>query len=254
VITKYKKEMENLARKFFMDLYKADTEVIPQSMLHLYEPMVSQDMNDNLCKEFTDQEIGDALFQMGPLKAPGPDGFPGRFFQKNWEFMKEDMIRGVRHFFQIGVMAPGVNDTTIVLIPKKDYAELLKDYRPISLCNVIYKVVSKCLVNRLRPLLQDIIAPIQSAFISGRLITDNTLIAFECLHAINHGNRECTKFGAYKLDLTKAYDRVDWNFLEGALRRLGFHSKWVWWVMECVTTVRYSVWLNNVPLEPFKPT
>jgi hypothetical protein len=71
VITKYKKEMENLARKFFMDLYKADTEVIPQSMLHLYESTVSQDMNDNLCKEFTDQEIGDALFQMGPLKAPG---------------------------------------------------------------------------------------------------------------------------------------------------------------------------------------
>jgi hypothetical protein len=71
VITKYKKEMENLARKFFMDLYKADTEVIPQSMLHLYEPTVSQDMNDNLCKEFTDQEIGDALFQMGPLKALG---------------------------------------------------------------------------------------------------------------------------------------------------------------------------------------
>jgi hypothetical protein len=75
VITKYKKEMENLARKFFMDLYKADTEVIPQSMLHLYEPMVSQDMNDNLCKEFTDQEIGDALFQMGPLKASGAGWF-----------------------------------------------------------------------------------------------------------------------------------------------------------------------------------
>jgi hypothetical protein len=254
VITKDKKEMESLARSFFSDLYKAGPDVNPQALLQLYEPTISLEMNEMLCKEFSEQEIGDALFQMGPLKAPGPDGFPARFFQRNWELMKADVIRGVRHFFYSGVMPPGVNETAIVLIPKKEQAEMLKDYRPISFCNVIYMVVSKCMVNRLRPLLQDIIAPMQSAFIPGRLITDNALIAFECLHAINQGNSECKRFGAYKLDLTKAYDRVDWNFLEGARRRLGFHSTWVRWVMECVTTVRYSVQFNNVPLEPFKPS
>jgi hypothetical protein len=100
-------------------------------------------------------------------------------------------------------MPLGINDTSIVLFPKKNEPELLKDYHPISLCNVIYKIISKCLVNRLRPLLDDLIEPTQSAFIPGKLITDNALIAFEWLHAIKHGSNVSKKFGAYKLDLTK---------------------------------------------------
>jgi hypothetical protein len=81
--------------------------------------------------------------------------------------VKMDVIRAVWNFFDTGQMPPGVNDTTIVLIPKKDEPELLKDFRPISLCNVIYKVVSKCLVNRLRPILHELIGPMHSTFVSG---------------------------------------------------------------------------------------
>jgi hypothetical protein len=157
-------------------------------------------------------------------------------------------------FFYTGLMLEGINDTMIVLIPKKEEAELLKDSKPISLCNVVYKIVSKCMVNRMRSLLDDFIVDTQSAFIPGRLITDNAFIAFECLHALKHGTKKCKGFGVYKLDLTKAYGRVDRRFLEGALKHLGFHNKWVWWVMECVTTVRYFVCFNNVPSEPFHPT
>jgi hypothetical protein len=151
-------------------------------------------------------------------------------------------------------MPVGINDTVIVFIPKKKNPACLRDFRPISLCNVIYKVISKCLVNRLRPLLQDIIAPNQSAFIPGRLITDNTLIAFECIHSLQRSKDSKGKFGAYKLDLAKAYDRVDWLYLEGVLRKLGFADQWINWILECAKTVSYSVKLNGNILESFTPT
>lgn len=124
-------------------------------------------------------------------------------------------------------MPEGVNETSIVLIPKIDHPESLKDFWADSLCNVLYKIVSKRMVNRLRPLLQDIISPNQSAFIPGRLITDNALIAFECIHTIQQKSRTWSNFCAYKLDLAKAYDRVDWTYLKSVLLKLGFHSTWV---------------------------
>jgi hypothetical protein len=82
---------------------------------------------------------------------------------------------------------------------------------------------------------------------------DNALIAFECLHAIENGNRECKEFDALKLDLTKTYDRVQWEYLEEVMKRLGFHRKWVQWIMSCVSSVRYSVYFNNMPLDFFTP-
>jgi hypothetical protein len=170
-------------------------------------------MNARLCAPFLEKEISDALFQIGPLKAPGPDGFPVCFLQRNWDLLKEEVLQAVQHFFDTGVMPEGVNDTVIVLIPKNNDPEALKDFRPISLCNVIFKVVSKCLVNRLRPLLQDIISPTQSAFIPERLITDNALMAFESIHSIQTGSVSHRNFCAYKLDMAKAYDwtRGSWK-------------------------------------------
>ena len=248
------KEMQGMATSYFEHLFMRDDHTDPQEIVDLIEPVVTAQTNSDLCKEYSDEKIGNALFQIGPLKAPRPDGLPGCFFQRNWDLLKEDVIRAVKEFFSSGVMPPGVNDTCIVLIPKVPHPETLKDFRPISLCNVIYKVVSKCIVNRSRPLLQDLISPSQSAFIPGRMITDNALIAFECLHAINSNADERSSFCAYKLDLSKAYDRVEWCFLNNVLLKLGFQSSWVDRIMTCVTSVLYAVRFNGVMSAPFTPT
>lgn len=150
-------------------------------------------------------------------------------------------------------MSEGVNDTAVVLIPKINNPEHL-NIRPVSLCNVIYKIVSKCLVNRLRPVMSDLIDDTQSAFVPGRMITNNVMIVFECIHTLQRSKDGKGKFCAYKLDLAKAYDRVDWGFLQGIMKKLGFNDKWTQWIMKCVTTVKYRVSFDGHLLESFCPT
>jgi hypothetical protein len=201
--------MERMTNSFFKELFTRDLSLNANDVSQLIENKVTEQMNNALTRDFNDEEISNALFQIGPLKAPGPDGFPARFFQRNWGTIKGQVIGAVKKFFQTGKMPNGVNEATIVLIPKVDHPAELKEFRPISLCTVIYKVVAKCLVNRLRLNLGELVSPNQSAFVPGRLITDNALIAFECLHFIEHNKKEDSNYCAYKLDLSKAYDRVD---------------------------------------------
>jgi hypothetical protein len=146
-------DMERMATSYFQELFTRDPSLNPDDLVAMTQPKVTEQMNEDLCKDFTDDEIGDALFQIGPLKAPGIDGFPARFYQRNWGTIKVEVINAVKLFFATGRMPEGVNNTAIVLIPKNDQPETLKEFRPISLCTVIYKVIAKCMANRLRPIL-----------------------------------------------------------------------------------------------------
>jgi hypothetical protein len=247
-------EIKMMTTDFFKTLYNKDDNVEPDEVLHLFQHKISDDMNNELCKDFIVEETGDALFQIGPMKAPGTDGYPAKKIQRNWDLLREEIIGAVTEFFRTRIMPEGLNDAAIVLIPKTKDASNLKDYIPISLCNVVYKIISRCIVNRLCPMLDEIISPTQSAFIPGRMITDNALIAFECIYAIQKNTAKRGKYCAYKLDLAKAYDGVDWTFLEGALRKLGFGERWIQWIMACVTSVRYAVRLNGCLLDSFQPT
>uniref|UniRef100_A0A453S5L6 Reverse transcriptase domain-containing protein n=1 Tax=Aegilops tauschii subsp. strangulata TaxID=200361 RepID=A0A453S5L6_AEGTS len=158
-----KTELNAMATDFFKKLYTKDEEVVPFELIELLPRSIQDDMNIKLTEKNSEKEVSDALFQIGPLKALGQDGFPARFFQRNWSTIKKDVIEAVLKFFEDGIMPEGINDTVIVLIPKGRNPQSLKDFRPISLCNVIYKVISKCLVNRLRPYLDELISETQSA-------------------------------------------------------------------------------------------
>ena len=116
---------------------------------------------------------------------PGPDGMNALFYQKFWHIVGDDVVSAVLDFLNNGNMLPEINHTNIVLIPKVKDLEKMSDFRPISLCNVIYKIISKVLANRLKQVLPHIISPTQSAFVSRRLITDNVLVAYETLYTMH---------------------------------------------------------------------
>jgi hypothetical protein len=168
-------------------------------------------------------------------------------------FFKVKICNTVRSFLCGGETPDGLCDSIIVLIPKVAKPKNLKNFRPISLCNVLYKIASKVLANRLKVIVPIIILEHQSAFVLGRLITDNALIAFECLHTIcnQHSKRP---FFALKIDMMKAYDRVEWNYLHGCLCKLGFDPIWIQSVMRCVTSVRYAIRVNGELTEPVVPS
>jgi hypothetical protein len=206
-----------------------------------------QHINTRVTRRMNAELMDKALFQMVPLKAPGPDGMNACFFQQIWGVVGEEVCRGILEILNTGVMPFNLNLTHIALIPKTNNPESVSEFRPISLCNVLYKLISKVLANRLKKVLPHIISPTQSVFIPERLITDNILAANETLHMMHTGMGGKNGFMAVKLDMSKAYDRVEWRFLEEVLRRMGFDERWIRLVMMCVTLVHYAVVINGEP-------
>ena len=160
-----------MATRYFENIFKVgDCDRLEECLVAVH-PKVSPDMRDLLSSEYSPEEIKAALFQMGPTKALGPDGMNALFYQKFWHIVGDDVINAVLDFLNNGIMVPDLNYTHIVLIPKIKSSEKITDYRPISLCNVIYKIISKVLANRLKLILPNLIATTQSVFVPGRLIT-----------------------------------------------------------------------------------
>uniref|UniRef100_A0A2N9GDB5 Reverse transcriptase domain-containing protein n=1 Tax=Fagus sylvatica TaxID=28930 RepID=A0A2N9GDB5_FAGSY len=242
----------------FLDHYNSLFQTVtPDQVEHVVEDIqrvVTAEMNCQLVKEFTSAEVEVALKQMAPLKAPGPDGLPPLFYQQYWHLIGQDVSSAVLTCLNSGKILKAINHTYITLIPKVQNPEEVVEFRPISLCNVIYKIISKILANRLKIILPHIVSESQSAFIPGRLITDNILVAFETLHHMQHQKTGKTGSMALKLDMSKAYDRVEWKFLQRVMEKMGFHEKWVSIMMECISTVSYSILVNGEPHGYIKPS
>lgn len=157
-------------------------------------------------------------------------------------------------FFTHGNLLKAFNKTQIVLIPKTPCPEEVGNFRPISLCNYAYKILAKVIANRLKPLLPDLVSPFQNAFVGDRQIQDNVLIAHEVFHHLKLKNSTKHFEMGIKLDMNKAYDRIEWDFLKAVLLKFGFNTSWVALIMECITTVTFSVVLNGKAGKIFQPT
>ncbi|GAU23029.1 hypothetical protein TSUD_336770 [Trifolium subterraneum] len=245
-------ELCEVARNYFDQLFKAKT-AAHDSILALMVPKITIEDNARLVAPITKEELKAALFQMHPDKSPGPDGFNPAFYQHFWELCGNDIYEAVQEWLNRGFFPSSLNETNICLIPKCENPISMKDMRPISLCNVLYKVVSKLLANRLKGCLDKCVSEEQSAFVEGRSILDNALIAIEVIHALKRRTRGRKGELALKIDISKAYDKVDWGFLRGMLERLGFANQWIQWMMLCVSSVNYSVLVNFEKAGPIFP-
>lgn len=187
--------------------------------LSVIDSCITVEMNSIMVRAVTDDEIKSAAFQLGSIKSPGQDGYPGIFFQHYWSVVGNGVCKAVKRFFSSGFLLKELNQTDIVLIPKMQFPESLAQFRPISLCNFSLKVITEDMANRLKGILQKVITPNQSAFVPGRLIQDNVLVAHEAFHYPKMRKKGVDGYIALKLDFQKAHDRVEWDFLEGKIQK-----------------------------------
>ncbi|XP_022865107.1 uncharacterized protein LOC111384987 [Olea europaea var. sylvestris] len=173
----------------------------------------------------------------------GPDGYASYFFKKAWNIVGVNFMGAIKKFFYSCSLLKQTNHTVIALVPKGTHATSLGDYRPIACCNGFYKVITEILSCRLRPILGTIVDQVQVAFVEGRSMTENIHLAQELLRQYNR--KRVAPRRLLKIDLKKAFDSVDWSFLESVFHGLNFPSKFIHWVMECITTPSYSIALNG---------
>lgn len=207
----------------------------------------------SLTSDFTIDEFRAAAFSMQADKCPGPDGFNPGFYHHFWDMCGKEVFQAGCEWLANGVFPPHLNSTNIALIPKGESQASMKDWRPIALCNVVYKIVAKVLANRLKGVLNKCISTSQSAFVPGRSILDNAIVAIEVIHYMKAKAKGTQGDVALKLDISKAYDRLDWEYLRDVMLQMGFSLKWVQWIMLCVETVDYTVLVNGAQVGPFVP-
>ncbi|KAL9666843.1 hypothetical protein QQ045_001187 [Rhodiola kirilowii] len=223
VVQEDQNKISEIITSYFSTLFQSSLHGSEEEMsnqLGCISPVINEDMNSMLLRDITDEEIKAAVFSLGPLKSPSIDGFPAVFYQRHWESIKDHVVKEVKDFWATGHLDKEINRTLIVLIPKKE-ALRVEDWRPISLCTVMIKIITKLIVQRLQPLLRQVISIYQSAFVRGRIITDNLVVAHEIAHFIKSRRDDSNYFASFKVDMSKAYDRVEWSFLKQLLCRMG---------------------------------
>jgi hypothetical protein len=246
-------QVEKVFINYFEDLFSSSNPSNIDETCEVVRGKLS-DIHKGWCEmDYTIDEVNEALQQMHPLKAPGPDGLPALFFQKYWHIVGDEVQNLALNILNQNGQPHDINKTFLVLIPKCKNPSSPKDFRPISLCNVVMKIVTKVIANRLKATLVDVIDIEQSAFVKGRLITDNALIAMECFHWLKKKRKGKKGVMALKLDMSKAYDRVEWQFVHQVLISMGYPRKMADLIFRCISSVSFQILINGQPSTSFRP-
>ncbi|GLT38165.1 hypothetical protein SLA2020_124300 [Shorea laevis] len=187
--------------------------------------VLTAEESEELCRPFTAREVETALFSIPSNKSPGPDGFTSGFYKAAWSIIKNDVTAAVLDFFDSGKILKQINATNITIVPKVSCPNVVSAYRPIACCNVIYKVISKLLTQRINEVLSMLVSSNQATFVKGRSITTNLLICQDLVRNYHRsmGPARCLM----KIDLQKAYDSMDWGFVKEMLRGLNFPDRFI---------------------------
>lgn len=245
----HKEGLKEVVVHYFSDIFKEDTGTcIPNDWPNMFPNQVANQISPII----TNEDIKNAIFSIGPLKAPGEDGLLVLFFQKGWELISHDFCQFIQLCFRQCSLPTSLNATLIALVPKTDNPQAMNDLRPISLCNTTYKVITKIIVNKLKQLLSDIISPNQVSFVPGRHITDNIFILQELMNRFRNikGRKG---YIAWKIDLSKAYDRLSWRFVLDILREIGLCRQLRDLISYCLTTVSYRALVNGETTKRINP-
>ncbi|KAL0448729.1 UNVERIFIED_CONTAM: hypothetical protein Slati_1429800 [Sesamum latifolium] len=217
--------IKSSAASHFQQLLTAEL-VFPEEMdMENLEDGLTDEDRRFLCDMPTREEVREIVLSIEPESVAGPDGFRAFFYHTCWDFMSEDVFGAVTEFFRGVALPKSFTATTISLIPKTDCPTSWSEYRPISLCNVTNKICTKLLTIRLGHVLPKALSLSQSGFVPGRLLSDNVLLAQELIHSLE--SRRVDANVIFKLDMTKAYDRVSWEFLYHVLQQKGFPQRWI---------------------------
>ena len=238
--------MKKATTKYFRNFYKARDDSFNSEKIEvteLFPRMVQTKDLELIMKPVLANEIKNVLKLFQRDKSPGLDGWTVEFFSYFFDLVSVDLVQMVEESRLYGNIPGCLNSTFLALIPKENNPTTFGDYRLISLCNLCYKLISKIISNRIKPIMSRKMLEEQLGILEGRRIQDAIGTSFECLHSI--AKKKKNKSLIPKLDLRKAYDCVDWDFLHLILDQVGFDSQIIRWIMSCVTSPSYVVLLNG---------